>query len=52
MVNYYICTNCVMDSSDTRISFDGNGVCDHCNDFIYNVKPNWNVGTESKVELF
>ena len=48
---YKICVNCVMDSSDTRISFDENGVCDHCRDFIYNVKPNWNVGTQSKVEL-
>jgi N-acetyl sugar amidotransferase len=51
MINYSICTNCVMDSSDTRISFDENGVCDHCRDFIYNVKPNWNVGAESKEEL-
>lgn len=30
-----------MDSSDTRITFDENGVCDHCNDFYKNVKPNW-----------
>lgn len=48
---YQICTNCVMDTSDTRISFDENGVCDHCNDFINNVNPNWNVGVESKQEL-
>jgi N-acetyl sugar amidotransferase len=48
---YKICTNCVMDTSDSRISFDENGVCDHCNDFINNVKPNWNVGVESKEEL-
>lgn len=40
-----------MDSSDSRISFDENGVCDHCRDFIYNVKPNWNVGAQSKIEL-
>lgn len=48
---YKICTNCVMDTSDSKISFDENGVCDHCNDFINNVKPNWNVGVESKKEL-
>lgn len=48
---YKICTNCVMDTSDSRISFDENGVCDHCNDFTNNVKPNWNVGVESKEEL-
>jgi N-acetyl sugar amidotransferase len=49
--SYKICTNCVMDTSDSRISFDENGVCDHCNDFINNVKPNWNIGVESKKEL-
>ena len=48
---YQVCTNCVMDTSDTRISFDEFGVCDHCNDFKNNVKPNWNVGLESKQEL-
>ncbi len=48
---YHLCTNCVMDTSDSRISFDENGVCDHCNDFIDNVKPNWNIGVESKKEL-
>jgi N-acetyl sugar amidotransferase len=40
-----------MDTSDSRISFDENGVCDHCNDFTNNVKPNWNVGIKSKEEL-
>ena len=48
---YQVCTNCVMDTSDTRISFDEFGVCDHCNDFKNNVKPNWNVGLESKQEI-
>lgn len=51
MQKYNVCVNCVMDTSDSRISFDENGVCDHCNDFINNVKPNWNVGFESKLEL-
>ena len=51
MKNYTICTNCVMDTSDTRIQFDANGICDHCNDFINNVKPNWNVDENSKYEL-
>ncbi len=39
--DYQICSNCVMDSSDSKITFDQNGVCDHCNDFFDNVKPNW-----------
>jgi N-acetyl sugar amidotransferase len=49
--SYKICTNCVMDTSDSRIRFDENGVCDHCNDFYTNVKPNWNVNENSRNEL-
>lgn len=30
---YSICKKCVMDITDTRISFDMNGVCNHCHDF-------------------
>lgn len=52
MNKYRICTNCVMDTSDSRIQFDYNGVCDHCNDFNKNVKPNWNVNEASRNELF
>lgn len=48
---YKICTNCVMDTSDSRIVFDANGVCDHCNDFYKNVKPNWLVDENSKKDL-
>lgn len=28
--NYQICTRCVMDTSDPAISFDEQGVCNHC----------------------
>ena len=50
-MKYRICTNCVMDTSDSRISFDNNGVCDHCNDFHTNVKPHWIVNAKSREEL-
>src|SRR5688572_16850686 len=36
-----ICSNCVMDTTDTKITFDANGVCDHCNNFYSNVLPQW-----------
>lgn len=49
--NYQICSNCVMDTSDTRIVFDAKGVCDHCLDFYKNVEPNWNTGEKGKKEL-
>lgn len=38
---YQICTNCVMDTSDSHIVFDENGVCDHCRGFNEHVEPNW-----------
>lgn len=38
---YKICNHCVMDTSDTKIVFDANGVCDHCTGFTRDVLPNW-----------
>lgn len=38
---YQICSNCVMDTTDSKIVFDENGVCDHCRNFNENIKPNW-----------
>lgn len=48
---YQICTNCVMDTSDSNIIFDEKGVCDHCNDFYNNVKPNWHTDSIGRQEL-
>ncbi len=36
-----ICTRCVMDTTDSLISFDEDGVCDHCRNFDKNIKPFW-----------
>jgi hypothetical protein len=38
---YQICRNCAMDTTDSKIVFDENGMCDHCNNFYDNIKPNW-----------
>ena len=51
MRKYQICTNCVMDISDSNITFDENGVCDHCNDFKNKVEPNWYTDERGKQEL-
>lgn len=51
MRDYQICTNCVMDTSDSKIVFDENGVCDHCLDFKKNVEPNWHFDESGKREL-
>ena len=42
------CNNCVMDTTDRKISFDENGMCDHCSDFYNNTRPRWPVGTEAE----
>lgn len=31
---YQICTRCVMDTTDPKIQFDENGVCNHCTNFF------------------
>ena len=51
MRKYQICSNCVMDTSDSRISFDENGVCDHCNTFFKDIKPYWNQEKGDPISL-
>lgn len=36
-----VCSNCVMDSTDSQISFDDQGVCDHCRTFYSDIEPRW-----------
>lgn len=43
-----ICTNCVMDTTDSKITFDENGVCDHCRDFYTNTLPNWHCDKKGR----
>lgn len=38
---YQRCTRCVMDTTDSKITFDENGVCDHCRNFDKNIAPYW-----------
>ena len=37
-----ICSRCVMDTSDSKIQFDDQGVCDHCLTFENDILPRWN----------
>jgi N-acetyl sugar amidotransferase len=48
---YQICSNCVMDTSDSGISFDAAGVCDHCRGFEIDVKPHWHPDAVGRAEL-
>lgn len=45
---YRICSRCVMDTSDSMITFDADGVCDHCIGFQRDVLPNWHPNDEGK----
>ncbi len=45
------CTNCVMDTSDSAIVFDADGVCDNCHGFKNNVEPNWHTGEIGKAHI-
>ncbi len=51
MTEYQICTNCVMDTTDSMITFDENGVCDHCNTFLEDIKPNWHTDEQGLKEM-
>jgi N-acetyl sugar amidotransferase len=51
MSTYQVCSNCVMDTSDSRITFDAKGVCDHCRTFFEKIKPHWHTGERGEREL-
>ncbi|RZS99294.1 N-acetyl sugar amidotransferase [Aquimarina brevivitae] len=48
---YQICTNCVMDTTDSKIVFDEHGVCDHCNTYYKDILPNWHTDERGEREL-
>ena len=49
--SYQICANCIMDTSDSTISFDERGWCDYCRNFHENIEPNWHPGEEGVREI-
>ncbi|MNZ31350.1 N-acetyl sugar amidotransferase [Pseudomonas wadenswilerensis] len=51
MAHYQICTQCIMDTRDPRITFDANGICDYCNNFNAAIKPNWHTDHRGEAEL-
>lgn len=49
--DYQICTNCVMDTTDSKIVFDENGVCDYCNSYYKDILPQWQPNNNNEDEL-
>ncbi len=41
--NLQVCNNCVMDTTDSTISFNEEGVCVYCSNFKDNILPNWHT---------
>jgi N-acetyl sugar amidotransferase len=48
---YQICCNCIMDTTDSGIVFDGQGRCDYCLNFESNVRPHWHTDARGEAEL-
>jgi N-acetyl sugar amidotransferase len=48
---YQVCIRCVMDTTDIEISFDEQGVCNHCYKFDELTSKNWFPNEEGKKKL-
>lgn len=48
---YQICSKCVMDTTDSKIVFDADGVCDHCTTYFRDILPNWHTDERGRREL-
>lgn len=48
---YQICSNCIMDTSDSNIVFDDRGWCDYCNNYHQDILPNWHTDERGLQEL-
>ena len=49
--DYQVCIRCVMDTTDPEISFDENGVCNHCREFDQVTSKNWFPNAEGTKKL-
>ena len=48
---YQVCRNCVMDTTDSKITFDATGLCDHCQNFYAVIEPQWQRQIADTVKL-
>lgn len=48
---YQICSNCIMDTSDSTLTFDYRGWCDYCRNFYSVLQPNWHPGERGIREI-
>ena len=50
-LKYQQCTRCVMDTSDSEITFDENGYCNHCVDYYERISKLMYQGASSDAQL-
>ncbi len=48
---YQICTNCIMDTSDPKITFDARGWCDYCRNSHANILLDWHPDAEGEARI-
>jgi N-acetyl sugar amidotransferase len=46
-----VCKQCIMDETDSTISFDKDGICIYCSNFFNVIKPNWETGETGYTKL-
>ncbi len=49
--SYQMCTRCVMDTTDPEITFDEQGMCNHCHEFDNVISKCWFPNEEGKQQL-
>ncbi len=50
-LSYRICSNCIMDTSDSHITFDARGWCDYCNNYHRSILPHWQPDTQGQADI-
>jgi len=48
---YAVCANCIMDTSDSNVTFDARGWCDYCHNYYRNIVPNWHPDERGAREI-
>jgi len=48
---FQVCSSCVMDTSDSKISFNEDGVCDYCQTYHNQILPDWSSKLNNKDAL-
>lgn len=49
---YQICQNCIMDTTDSLITFDERGWCEYCNNYYRNILPHWHTDERGDREIW